>query len=560
MTRHHAELLGVSLALSICLCLSPRAEAEEAWGPPPPTAPPSEADQAAPAEPVAPIEPDVVAPAEPVAPIEPSVPVETGPVAETEAAAEAEGAAEAERSSEAAEAEGPARQLLERLGIRVRGYSRLPLNLHVRRREGTGSGSEGDADEGGGESYTEVRSPLLRDNDYFASGFEYTRLAETDWTELFLAVGSEDLEVEVGFFASLMTDWAHYEPGTQFGLAQASVHWQNIAGVPLSLKAGVFWERLGYIQPYDTYLFGRTHWMGLRLGWDFSNGGEIRLGFGANKEWYERNVGLTPLVYAYGGTPLVSIAGRPFLSFNGYLLYSFMNDIPPHQADNWQRAHLGIMGLDFELDFAFEGFEGPLYLGIAGYFAEHSVFMAGVTEMLHSWSGRGLTENYFGLQSQDGTGSIFAAALDWPMRIMDRFGLRLFGLLAHVWSEQRAGDPLENRDGQWKLKWGLEPSYQIRDWLRISMAYHRVIPVVSQDLCTDCEDYDASYDESGGLPSLSFRALAPELAFMPSESIRIRLQYIHYFYGDDVELRPGQALLVERPDEDVFRIAAEAVW
>lgn len=436
---------------------------------------------------------------------------------------------------------GRFRRFLSRIGVQLHGYSRMPLNLHFRPREGSGgSEEEGEGEDG---SYIEVRSPLLRDNDYYASGFEYTRLAETDWTEIFLTVGGEDLDVTVGIFASLLSDWAHIEQGAQFGLAQAALHWRNIAGVPLSLKAGVFWERLGYIEPYDTYMFGRTHWMGLRLGWDFPCGANIRIGFGANKEWYERNVGMTPLVMAYGGMPIGPV------TLNAYILYSFMNDIPPHQADNWERGHLLVLGLDARVDFPW--FDGPLTITFAGHFAEHALYMSGVTEQLHSWSGRGLTENYFGLESNDGTGRIFSAAGDWPIQIWRGLGVRAFGMLSFIWSDQVSDDPVQNRDRVLKLKWGLEASYQILDWLRVSLQYHRVIPTMDQNI----EGLDR-----GGLPTLAWRALSPEVRFTPYRDIHIRLQYVHYFYGDDVELRPGQALMNNQPDEDVIRIAAEATW
>jgi hypothetical protein len=514
----------------VLLLAWPAIASAQDWGPPPPDVPTRDPNEEPPPPP-----PEVEPQPEP----EPTIaePPSADPNDEAET-----GDDEAEEEGEEAEEgeENRFRRFLSRIGVQFHGYSRVPLNLHFRPRDETG-GEEGE--EAG--SYLEVRSPLLRDNNYYSSGFEYTRLVETDWTEMFLGVGSEDVQVTVGFFASLFSDWAHIDQGSQWGLAQAALDWRNIGGIPLSLKAGVFWERLGYIQPYDTYMFGRTHWMGLRLGYEFSNGANIRMGFGASKEWYERNVGMTPLFYIYGGTPIGPI------TLNGYILYSFMNDVPPDQAANWQRGNLFIGGIDFQFDFDYRNFRGPLYLAFAGYRAEHAIYMSGVTEILHSWSGRGLTENYFGLQSQDGTGSIFAASLDFPMEIWRGIGLRLFGMLAYVRSEQVSEDPLVNRDSVWKLKWGIEPSYQILDWLRVSLQYQRVIPVMNQTI---------EGIEDAGLPTLSWRALSPEVRFTPYRDIHIRLQYIHYFYGEDVRLRPGTALMIENPDEDVFRLVAEATW
>jgi hypothetical protein len=124
-------------------------------------------------------------------------------------------------------------------------------------------------------------------------------------------------------------------------------------------------------------------------------------------------------------------------------------------------------------------------------------------------------------------------------------------MLTFVWSDLASDDPVQNRDRVLKLKWGLELSYQILDWLRVSLQYHRVIPTMDQNI----QGLDRC-----GLPTLAWRALSPEIRFTPYRDIHIRLGYVHYFYGDDVELRPGQALMRNMPDEDVIRIAAEATW
>src|ERR1051325_3301698 len=47
------------------------------------------------------------------------------------------------------------------------------------------------------------REPYLVDNDYYLSGFSYTRLYEPDWSELFFSAKKGDYKVELGMFASL---------------------------------------------------------------------------------------------------------------------------------------------------------------------------------------------------------------------------------------------------------------------------------------------------------------------------------------------------------------------
>jgi hypothetical protein len=36
--------------------------------------------------------------------------------------------------------------------------------------------------------------------------------------------------------------------------------------------------------------------------------------------------------------------------------------------------------------------------------------------------------------------------------------------------------------------------------------------------------------------------------------------YSHYWYGDKVQLRPGQVPLETMPDENVFKLQAQVVW
>ncbi len=417
--------------------------------------------------------------------------------------------------------------------IEFHGYARMPLNIHFRPApEPTSTG--GDETEEG--AAIQVRSPFLIDNDYYLSGFAYTRLTETDWTELFLTARvTDNVSVTVGLFASLYSDWAYTSVDRQFGIAQASVTWEGVGGVePLVLKAGVFWDRLGYIEPYDTYVFGRTHQMGLQLGWNFPNEGLVRVGFGAHLEVLQQNQGFTPIFYAYGGSPLGSLP----ITVSLYLVGLWSSDVRP--LTTMEEGHLVVFGGDIQIDFPW--FDGPLYIAAAYYWAERALFLANVFELLHSTGGRGLTENYFGIQdSENGTGEIFAGAVNWPITIWRGLGVHFFGMLAHVQSEQRSDNPLINRDDRTYLKWGLEPSYQFTDWFRLSLRYDRVI-------------LDMNH------PGMAFRALTPTATFTAWEGIDVLVGYSHYFYGDDIQLRPNQIPGVTAPDEDVFRIMARAEW
>ena len=165
--------------------------------------------------------------------------------------------------------QAPARH---RTWFELHGYARMPLNLQSTPRE-----------------------PYLVDNDYYLSGFAYTRLYEPDWSELFFSAHHGNYQAKFGLFASLYSDYAETELENQLGIAQASVAADHFLGLePLSVEAGVFWDRFGYIEPYDTYLFGRTHQGGIKLRWDFTDRAFIQGGVGVHEALLSAEPGHDP--------------------------------------------------------------------------------------------------------------------------------------------------------------------------------------------------------------------------------------------------------------------------
>ncbi|MBA2543961.1 MAG: hypothetical protein H0V17_30240, partial [Deltaproteobacteria bacterium] len=139
---------------------------------------------------------------------------------------------------------GPATVDVKDVRFEIHGYARMPLAAQGK------------------------REPYLVDNDYFLSGFAYTRLYEPDWSELFFSARKGNYKVELGMFASLYSDYASARLENQFGIAQASVTAEKFLDhEPLTVQLGVFWDRFGYIQPYDTYVFGRTHQGGFKVAY-----------------------------------------------------------------------------------------------------------------------------------------------------------------------------------------------------------------------------------------------------------------------------------------------------
>jgi hypothetical protein len=127
--------------------------------------------------------------------------------------------------------------------------------------------------------------------------------------------------------------------------------------------------------------------------------------------------------------------------------------------------------------------------------------------------------------------------------LTDLAGLRLFSMATWVHSPQvDDNNPLDNYDRRLYFKWGAEPSYLFfHDRIRASLRYDRVIMDV--------------YDSSN-----AFHVLSPKLAFPFGNWGEIFLQYSRYWYGDKVELRPGQVPLETEPDKNAFKLQAQVVW
>jgi hypothetical protein len=378
------------------------------------------------------------------------------------------------------------------------------------------------------------REPWLVDNDYYLSGFAYTRLYEPDWSELFFSASRGDYKAEFGLFASLYSDYAAPELENQLGIAQASVTAKRFLDHdPLSVQLGVFWDRFGYIEPYDTYVFGRTHQGGVKVAYELPGGGRAQGGLGLHQAQLQQNQGLTPIAHLAGGYPV----GPAFVS--GYVLRSWTRDV--RQLSPIQEGTMWVAGADARVELP--GDRGTAYAAVSYTDMDKVLYLAPALELMHSTGGRGLTENYLGLESsEDGTGSMWTVATDVPARITDEVGVRAFGMATWVRSKQvDEMDPAINRDRRLYLKWGVEPSYAVHPSVRLSARFDRVI----------LDMYDAEN---------SFRVLSPRISFPLEQWGELFFQYSHYWYGDKVALRAGQVPLVTEPDTDVFKLQAQVAW
>lgn len=378
------------------------------------------------------------------------------------------------------------------------------------------------------------REPFLVDNDYYLSGFSYTRLYEPDWTELFFSAQTGNYKAEFGLFASLYSDYATARLENQLGIAQASVTAKKFLDHdPLSVQLGVFWDRFGYVEPYDTYIFGRTHQGGVKVMYDLPGGGRAQAGLGMHQAQLQQNLGLTPIAHVAASYPIDRV------NVGAYVLRTWTRDT--RQLSPIQDGTMYVSGLDARYTLPDE--MGSVYAGFSYMKMDKVLYLAPALEVMHSTGGRGLTENFLGLDaSDDGTGKMYNLAVDAPIQITDKIGARAFGMLTWVRSEQvDEMDPSINKDRRLYLKWGVEPSYKVHPYVRLSTRFDRVI----------MDFYDSEN---------SFRVLSPRVTFPLAKWGELFFMYSHYWYGDKVHLRPGQVPLETEPDTNVFKLQAQVVW
>ncbi|HEY5944098.1 MAG TPA: hypothetical protein VIV40_01345, partial [Kofleriaceae bacterium] len=286
----------------------------------------------------------------------------------------------------------------------LHGYARMPLSAQ-----------------------TTPREPYLVDNDYYLSGFAYTRLYEPDWSELFFSAKRGNYKAEFGLFASLYSDYASARLENQLGVAQASVTAKKFMDVePLTVQLGVFWDRFGYIEPYDTYVYGRTHQGGVKVAYELPGGGRVQTGIGIHQAQLQQNQGLTPIAHVAGAYPIPGVDG---LELGAYTLRTWTRD--KRQLSPIQDGTMWVAGLDARYKFPSD--RGSAYLAFGYYNMDHVLYLAPALEVMHSTGGRGLTENYLGLDaSEDGSGHMYTLAADVKTNITERITARAFGMTTWV--------------------------------------------------------------------------------------------------------------------------------
>lgn len=445
------------------------------------------------------------------------------------------------------------------LRFAAHGYFRAPLRLgfhpcaSATPSTGTDTGTDTTAPTEPGQC---IHTPWLVDDDPQLSGFVYTRNAEADFTELYLMAGNQHVTGTVGLAGSLYSDYGGANIATQLGIAQGFVTYRYKLGLAekvklrMRVKGGAFQDRFGWQEKYDTYLFGRTHQAGENIRADLDLGKltlSVQDGFGARLGTTDQ--GLSLLHTLRVGAAFDKTAELAF-----YYLRTWTTD--KRQLQPITDAGMKVIGVEARADaWAF----GRAQVGVSTVSVDQGRYLSPSIELMHAWGGRGLEQHYLGTESSNnGTGSLLNVGFQYDFslavflkKLLDAkplgqgdIDLSVFGMFTKVSSEQKDNvDPVKNKDGVKKFKWGGELSVWPLSFLSASVRYDRVVPDESDD------------------PS-AFRIISPRITAHARwfGDAKIFLQWSHYMYGRRVQLRQGQVPLETEPDPDMVKIQAEMTF
>jgi hypothetical protein len=435
------------------------------------------------------------------------------------------------------------------------GYLRVPMRIGI----GSGRGFGDDVSRG-----VKLHSPpQIPDGTY--TDWRYTNVAGGPWTELWLSYGNDTVTAHVGLAAYNISDAGYRDLVSQLGINHSflSFHFPQLLGERggLAWNVGAFSNRYGTAGrydagKYDTYLFGATHVAGETVSAYYRLSPTLTLavdhGIGAKLAVTPRVPGLiapflpwpgdvqqgsTLLHHAHVGLRI----GSDLTVATHYLTEWTQDERLPGEED----GRISNVGADVK----WVGSKwGDAYLGYARLVSDNPLRVAGAFEVLHSFEGWSLRDNYFGPNAL-GSGTIDTVLWQYSFSLarylyapQPFWGqgpdliLSTFGMFNHVASD----DP-----GFWgvtdKLKLGGEVTYVPRAWLGLDVRYDLVQP--------DMDDRTYAFHVIS--PSVILRS-----RFASNEEVVIG--YSRYVYGENAS--PAYPHETLAPDKHLVRIQAVMWW
>jgi len=424
---------------------------------------------------------------------------------------------------------------------------------------------------------TQFRSPpLIPDANYI--DWRYTNSFVAPWTELNFHYGNDRVKATVQIASYNITDpgYRRLESNLGINLAFLTMLWPELGGnenLHLTATIGGFANRYGAAGRYDagkyeTYLFGRTHVAGetLNLAYDVGNDWtfQVEESFGAKLEpipFYGSPQGNSllptcvsnnarcgdvrqslPAWEPYPGpkameTTLVASAHlgavfKKMLILGAHYIDTFANDNERSTAyqgftfgadgrgSGEPKPFIKTMGVDAKL---LSGWFGDGYLGYSHLSAQNAIYLQDAIEVLHSFGGWQLHDNYFGAPGNTDpvTGKIDTIEFQYSISLAQllwhpqAFWGQAADLVATVFGMYNKISDAPAAPAKEKLKFGAEVTYLPLPWFGFGGRYDAVRP--NRD--------DAEQNFSVLSPRLFFRT-----DFVTHEQVMI--QYSRYFYGD----------------------------
>jgi hypothetical protein len=447
--------------------------------------------------------------------------------------------------------------------LNFHGYLRAPMLVGIGSGKNLPPGTEGG---------TKLHSPP-RIPDAAYTDWKYTNNLGGPWTELQFAYGNAQVFGNVQVASYNLTDANFKDLTAQLGINQAwlTVNLPTLFGD----RGGVRWNIGGFSDgyggsgrfdagQYGTYLFGRTHTTGETTSIFYDLTDDLTLQF-------EHGIGSRLNVFPY--QPNGPMAGYlpyggpkqqlPTFLHHAHLGATYLEKftLALHYMTSWTQASESPMEKDGRISTV--GAElrmvdtryGNGWLGYSHISARDAIRVAGAIEVLHSWEGWSMTENFFGEpDAVTGTGTIDTVAWEYTFSLATflrypevfygqstDFLLSVFGMYSSV-SSPDAGFKALNMATS-KLKMGFEATYTPLRWLGTSVRYDNVQPNMS-----DARE--------------SFQQISPRLLFRTDfvSNEQIILQYTRYFLNERTHLSYPFDQTKVAADENVISLIATLWW
>jgi hypothetical protein len=408
--------------------------------------------------------------------------------------------------------------------------------------------------------------------------FEHTGQIPLPWVQLGFSYGNDVAVANIIIAAESVSNAAgFFNPPTQLGINDAFLTFKPDfgRGTVVELDVGAFANRYGSMGEYDTGRYDtpmivRVAGVGStgRINVDFGNDLVFLAELGFMGQWDRAPLGVEPAPWNDFAD---SSVGTSFVHHEHLgLAFNKRGNIGLHYVNAWTRddrnpslqpdGGITVLGVDGQAQLAPFG---RLFLGVGHTIADEALGVSGVVRVLNTQGGKGLMEEYLGMDS-GGTGTLTTAALQYDVSIGEIvrspqpfYGyapdvlVSVFGLYTHVTSDDPGTiDPFTGTDivydGVDKLKYGTEVTYGVLPWLAFGGRYDRVIPNTDDD-------------------SQTLAALSPRIIFRTdwNSQDQVTLQYTRWWYGSGVVARTGTH---ERPDPSVepdpntFSLTASMWW